>query len=173
MASSEPVAAVDVLVVGAGITGIYQLHRAVVACDDPAGVVVVPPRRGHAGAVVDVAPEVDAVDHVVEVALGLGLLREVLLPLPLVEELLREQVAVRVALRVEPCLGVAVPVPGATDATTGLEQLHGETCFTRAIQLVDARDAGADDQHVDLGRVATRALVGCGSGGLHCTDRLV
>jgi hypothetical protein len=34
-----------------------------------------------------VAPQVEPVDHVVEVALGLGLLGEVLLPLPLVEQL--------------------------------------------------------------------------------------
>ena len=70
----------------------------------------------------DVAAQVEPVDHVVEVALGLGLLGEVLLPLPLVEELPGEQVAVRVALGVEPGAGVAVPEPGAADAAAGLEQ---------------------------------------------------
>ena len=49
--------------------------------------------RGDPGAEADVAAEVEPVDHVVEVALGLRLLGEVLLPLPLVEQLLREQVA--------------------------------------------------------------------------------
>ena len=104
------------------------------------------------GAEPDVAPQVEPVDHVVEVALGLGLLGEVLLPLPLVEQLLREQVAVRVALGVEPRARVAVPVPGAADAVAGLEQRHGEAGFARPVQLVDAGDAGADDQHVDVGR---------------------
>ena len=44
--------------------------------------------RGDRGVEPDVAPEVEAVDDVVEVALGLRLLGEVLLPLPLVEQLL-------------------------------------------------------------------------------------
>ena len=108
--------------------------------------------RGDPGAEAHVAAEVEPVDHVVEVALGLRLLGEVLLPLPLVEQLLREQVAVGVALGVEPGPGVAVPVPGAADAVAGLEQLHREARLARAVQLVDAGDAGADDQHVDVGR---------------------
>ena len=107
---------------------------------------------GDRGAEPHVAAEVEPVDHVVEVALGLGLLGEVLLPLPLVEQLLREQVGVRVALGVEPRAGVAVPVPGAADAAAGLEQLRREARLARAVQLVDAGDAGADDQHVDVGR---------------------
>jgi hypothetical protein len=63
---------------------------------------------------------------VVEVALDLGLGGEVLLPLPLVEQLLREEVGVGVALGVEPGAGVAVPVPGPADAVTRFEQLGGE-----------------------------------------------
>jgi hypothetical protein len=43
-----------------------------------------------------VAAEVEPVDDVVEVALRLRLLGEVLLPLPLVEQLAGEEVAVRV-----------------------------------------------------------------------------
>ena len=82
--------------------------------------------RRDRGAEPDVAPQVEPVDDVVEVALGLRLLGEVLLPLPLVEQLLREQVAVRVALGVEPRAGVAVPVPRAADAAAGLEQLRRE-----------------------------------------------
>ena len=82
--------------------------------------------RGDPGAEPHVAPEVEAVDHVVEVALDLRLLGEVLLPLPLLEQLLREEVGVGVALRVEPGPGVAVPVPGAPDAVARLEQLGGE-----------------------------------------------
>ena len=106
--------------------------------------------RGDLGAEADVAPKVEPVDHVVEVALGLGLLGEVLLPLPLVEELLREQVGVGVALGVEPRARVAVPVPRTADAAAGFDELRGETGFPRAVQLVDAGDAGADDEHVDV-----------------------
>ena len=106
--------------------------------------------RRDLGVESDVAPQVEPVDDVVEVALGLRLFGEVLLPLPLVEQLFREQVRVGVALGVEPRAGVPVPVPGAAHAAAGLEQLHGEPGFARAIQLVDAGDAGADDQHVDI-----------------------
>ena len=110
------------------------------------------------------APEVEPVDHVVEVALGLRLFGEVLLPLPLVEQLLREQVGVGVALRVEPGPGVAVPVPRAAHAAAGLDQLHREARLTGAVELVDAGDAGADDQHVDVG-TGRCELVECGFGG--------
>ena len=98
-------------------------------------------RRGDGDAEAHVAAEVEAVDHVVEVALGLGLLGEVLLPLPLVEELLREEVAVRVALGVEARARVAVPVPRAADATAGLDQRDREARLAGAVQLVDAGDA--------------------------------
>ena len=50
----------------------------------------------------DVAPQVEPVHHVVEVALGLRLFCEVLLPLPFFEQLPGEQVGVGVALGVEP-----------------------------------------------------------------------
>jgi hypothetical protein len=114
-----------------------------------------------------VPPQVEPVDHVVEVALGLGLLGEVLLPLPLVEQLAGEQVGVGVALRVEPGAGVAVPVPGAADAVARLEQQGGEPVLDRAVQLVDAGDAGTDDCHVDVGGEGRWGLVHL------CTDRLV
>ena len=99
-----------------------RIVGAVVGRHHPGARRLVPRRRGDRGAEAHVAPEVEAVDDVVEVALGLGLLGEVLLPLPLVEELLREEVAVGVALGVEPGPGVAVPEPGAADAVAGLEQ---------------------------------------------------
>ena len=121
-----------------------------------------------------VAPEVEAVDHVVEVALGLRLPGEVLLPLPVVEQLLREEVAVGVALGVEPRARVAVPVPGAADAAAGLEQQHREARFAGAVQLVDAGDAGADDEDVDSAATADSAgsMVVAGPRRI-CTDRLV
>ena len=154
--------------------------RAVLGPDGPRPRRLVVGRRRDPGAESDVAPEVEPVDHVVEVALGLRLRREVLLPLPLVEQLLREEVGVGVALRVEARPGVAVPVPGATHAVARLEQLRGEARFTSAVELVDAGDAGADDQHVGIGRAPMRTLVGLGSfrhgaatlPGLPCHPRL-
>ena len=107
-----------------------------------------------------VAAEVEAVDHMVEVALDLRLAGEVLLPLPVVEQLLREEVAVRVALGVESGARVAVPEPRAPDAGTGLEQPRREPRLAGPVQLVDPGDARADDEDVDVDR-------DCGCGGFH------
>jgi hypothetical protein len=60
-------------------------------------------------------------------------------------------VAVRVALGVEPGARVAVPEPGAADAVAGLDELRREARLERSVQLVDAGDAGADDEDVDVG----------------------
>jgi len=82
----------------------------------------------------------------VEVALGLGLRGEVLLPLPVLEELLREQVGVGVALRVEPGARIPIPVPRATDPVACLEQPDGEAGLTGAVELIDADDPGTPDK---------------------------
>jgi hypothetical protein len=72
----------------------------------------------------DVGPQVEAVGHMVEVGQGLVAGGEVLAPVPLVEQLLGERVAVGVALGVEPAAGVAVVVPGAAQPGSGLEDDH-------------------------------------------------
>ncbi len=118
-----------------------------------------------------VPSEVEAVHHVVEVALDLRLFGEVLLPLPLLEQLLREQVGVGVALRVEPRPRVPIPVPGTTDAVAGLEQPGGEPGLEGAVELVDAGDTGADDQDVDVRRGRTTRLFGAGVRGCHGPPR--
>ncbi len=115
------------------------------------------------GAEADVPAQVEAVDHVVEVALGLRLGGEVLAPLPLVEELAGEEVAVGVALRVEAGARVTVPVPGAPDPVAGLHQQGREPRFAGAVQLVDAGDPRAHDEHVDVrGRLRAGGLPGRG-----------
>src|SRR4029453_12439497 len=105
---------------------------------------------------------------VVEVALGLRLPGEELLPLPLLEQLPGEHVAIRVALRVEPGSGEAVPVPGPANAAACLEQRDREAGLPRPVELVDARDACTDDEDVHIegigsGRADTPGA--CGLGG--------
>jgi hypothetical protein len=97
-----------------------------------------------------VLSQIELVHDVVQVALGLGLRREVFLPLPLVEELLGEEVAVGVALRVEPGARVAVPEPCASHPGAGLEQQDRETLLARPVELVNAGDASAHDKQVDV-----------------------
>jgi hypothetical protein len=84
--------------------------------DVPRLVGLVPGRGLHPASELDVPAQVALVGDVIEVALGLRLGGEVLGPVPLVEQLLAERVAVGVALGVEAAAGVAVPVPGAPDA---------------------------------------------------------
>ncbi len=117
-------------------------------------------RRGDRCIEPHMATQIETIDHMVEVTLGLGLTGEVLLPQPVLEEFPREQVPIGVALGVEPCPGITVPVPGATDPTPCLDQHGRESCLERAVELVDAGHPGAYDQHLDLldggvGRVDT------------------
>jgi hypothetical protein len=115
-----------------------------------------------------VAAEVEPVDDVVEVALGLRLPGEELLPLPLLEQLPGEHVAVGVALGVEPGAGVAVPVPGPADAAACLEQRDGEAGLPRPVELVDAGDARTDDEDIHVGGIGsgrTGTPGACGLGG--------
>src|SRR3712207_458543 len=83
-------------------------------------------RSRHAGAEADAAPEVHPVRYLVEVAEDLALLGVPLRPLPLLQHLLREGVAVGLALGIAPGAGVAFPVPGAAHAVPRLQHLHRE-----------------------------------------------
>ncbi len=105
---------------GEGADGGDQEARAVRAAvlqrEVPVARVLVPVGGGHPGVEGDVAAQVELVGDDVEIFQRLGLRREMLGPVPLVEQLLAEGVAVGIALRVEPRAGVAVPVPGPADA---------------------------------------------------------
>ena len=115
----------------------------------PGGAGLVEGGRGDAGAELHQVAQAELLDDEVQVRLGLGLAGEVLRPVPLGEQLGREEVAVGVALRVEAGARVAVPVPGAPDVGAGLDQADVEARLTQQVQLVDAGDPGADDD--DLG----------------------
>ena len=97
-----------------------------------------------------VPAQVELVGDVVEVAEVLGLAGEALLPVPLLEQLLGEGVAVGDALGVEAGARVAVPVPGAAEVVAGLEHGRAHAELEQPVQLVDAADTGADDDHLVL-----------------------
>src|SRR5579872_6602758 len=116
-------------------------------------------RRGDATVELNVAPQIELVGDVVEIAFGVGLGREVLFPVPLLEQLLRERVAVGPALRVEARARVAVPVPRAADAAASLEDPHPQAELAQPVELIEAGDAGADDDRVELGLTVRAGLV--------------
>ena len=103
----------------------------------------------------DVAPQVEAVGHVVGVAQQLGLRRIALAPVPLLLQRLVERIRVLQALDVDARAGIAVGVPRAADAGRSLEHTHLQALAAQLVQPVQAAEARADDQHIKgIGRRA-------------------
>ena len=115
-------------------------------------------RRGDPAVESDVAAQVEFVGDEVEIAQRLWLRREVLDPVPFIQQFLRERVAVGVAFGIEAGTGITIPVPRAADVTAGLEHPHPEAEFAEAVELVHAGDAGADDDCVVVWRNAGAVL---------------
>ena len=97
---------------------------AVLQDDVPAARVFLVMGGGHPAPALDVAAQVELVGDVIQIALGLGLRGEVFLPVPFLQQFLREGIAVGPAFGIEAGARVAVPVPGAADAGAGLEHAH-------------------------------------------------
>src|SRR5262249_53505808 len=104
--------------------------------------------RGDPALELDVAPQVERVGDVLQVAQRLRLRGEMLTPVPSLQDLRREGVSVRVALRIEPRPGIAIPVPRAAHALAGLEDPDGQAELSETMELVHAGHAGADDDGV-------------------------
>src|SRR5262249_32883757 len=107
-------------------------------------------RCRNAAAELDVAAQIELVGDMVQIAFGLGLRREMLLPVPFLEQFRRKRVAVGPALGIEAGAGIAVPVPGAADASTIFEYPHLQPELAELVQLIEARNAGADDDRVKV-----------------------
>ena len=123
---------------------------AVLQLDVPAARILLIVRGGDAALELDVATQIEFVGDVIQIALGLGLAGEVLLPVPFFQQFLRKGVAVSPALGIEAGAGIAVPVPGAADAGAGFEHPHLEAEFAQLVELVEAGNAGADDDRVEI-----------------------
>ena len=125
--------------------------RGTIRCvDDPAVPALVEAGPLHPGAELDVAPQVEAIRDVIEVALQLRLGGEPLGPVPLLLQLLGERVAVIPTLHVAAGAGIAVPVPRPPHAVALLEHPHGEPQAAQPVQHVQPGRAGADDDRVEI-----------------------
>src|SRR5271156_928507 len=80
-----------------------------------------------------IAPEVEAVSHMVDVTQDLGLRAVALGPMPFLLQLVRERIRVLHTFDVASTSWAAVPVPGAANPVTGLEGTHFEAEFTQAM----------------------------------------
>src|SRR6266404_4456314 len=100
------------------------------------------------GVELDIAPEVKAVSHMVDVTQDLRLRAVALGPMPFLLQLVREGIRVLHAFDVTATPRVAVPIPGAADPATGLEGMHFEAEFTQTMDRVETADSGADDDRI-------------------------
>jgi hypothetical protein len=108
-------------------------------------------RARHFSFQLHVAAQVEAVDDVVEVLLDLGLLQVARGPVPLLQQVLVEGVAVDEALGVGLRAGVAVEVPGAANAAALLERADLKSkLIAQLVKHVDAAKAGTDDDSVEV-----------------------
>ena len=81
----------------------------------------------------DVFAQVEPVGHVLEVPKVLGLSRKVLLPVPLIKQILAKGVAIRITLRVEPGPWVPIPIPSASHFSSGLKDQRADTDLARFV----------------------------------------
>ena len=121
---------------------------AVVGVDRPRVGGLVEGCRGHRGVEGDSAPQVEFVGDEVDVAQDLGLGSVPLSPVPLLEDLLGERVAVLDALDVAPRPRVAVPVPHTAHVASGFDDVHATPEFPQTVEGVQAGEAGSHDQDV-------------------------
>src|ERR1700681_2456255 len=98
----------------------------------------------------DVAPEVKAVGHMVDVTQDLRLRAVALRPMPFLLQLVGKGIGILHAFDVAATPWIAVPVPGAADAGTGLEGAHSEAEFAQSINRVETADSGADDNRIEF-----------------------
>src|SRR5262245_35287067 len=73
-------------------------------------------------------------------------------PFPFLEQLLREGIAIAIAFGIEARAGIAIPVPGAADIGAGLEHTDAQAELAQPVELVHARQAGANDDGVVVER---------------------
>src|SRR5262245_43269630 len=118
---------------------------AVCECELPLVGVLVVSRRHGPTVERDVAAQVQLVGDVVTVSKGLRLGREMLAPIPLLQQLVGEGKAVGPAFGVEAGARIAVPVPGAADVVAGFENAHRNSELAQSVELVHARKAGTND----------------------------
>src|SRR5271166_4383843 len=116
--------------------------------DGPCVCLAVEDRLFDPGVELNVAPEVEAVSHMVDVTQDLRLRAVALGPVPFLLQLVREGIRVFHAFDVAATPRVAVPIPGAANSTTSLEATHVEAEFSEAKDCIETAHTGADDDHI-------------------------
>ena len=118
--------------------------------DGPKSGIVVICATCHHTAKMHVPAQIELVDNVVQVLQRLWLSSKVLTPVPLVEQFLGERVPIGVALRVEACAGITIPIPGTPRTCAGLQHGHIDPQLDKTIQLVDSTYPSANNDRLML-----------------------
>ena len=140
-----------------------------IKCDCPALRGFIEMRAHDAVIELDMAAQIETVCHVLQIAQCFGLRGEMLAPAPFLQQFIGKRIAVGVAFRIKPRAGVAIPIPGAAQIAAGLEHLDAIAKLPQAIQLIEAGNAGADDDHIGLGQGRDRV---CRHGPPHFIHRI-
>ena len=101
----------------------------------------------------DIAPEIEAIRNMVDVAEDLRLRAVALGPLPFLLQLVGEGVGILHAFHVAAAAGIAVPEPGAADAACGLIGSDLQAEAAQAIDGIEAPYARAHDDDIEFGGV--------------------
>ena len=132
---------------------------AAIGLDAPAFFGFIEACGGDARVEQNVPAKVETVGDVVGVGEDFGLRRVFLRPVPLLVEFFREREGVLHALDVAARARIAVPVPGAADATARFIDPRRETKSAQAVQHVHAGESGADDNGVENRTLIRRTLL--------------
>ena len=115
---------------------------------------------GHPRAECDVALEVVALRHMLEVAQDLGLSGIALGPLPVLQQLLVPGEAVDIRIGIAAGTGIAVPVPRTADAVARLEDAHLQAQrVAQRLQHVEPGKPRADHDGIEIAGCVSHAFL--------------
>ena len=98
--------------------------------DFPQSQTLVVMRGAHFGFKIDVSSQAKAVRNMIGIGAYVGMTGELLRPIPFLLQLVVKAIGILHAFHVTTRAGIAIPVPGTSDAVTAFETARGEALFT-------------------------------------------
>src|ERR1700724_1726784 len=92
----------------------------------------------------DIALQIKFVRDKMQIPLDFRLPREMLAPIPSIDQVLAEGILIGIAFGIETGARVPIPVPGAAEISAGLEHSRRETQLAEFMESIKAGNSGAD-----------------------------
>ena len=124
------------------------MRAAIFQCHGPAACLFIPARRLHARLELDIAAQIVFIGDQVQIAFGFRLRREMLGPMPFLQQILVEGIAIRIAFRIEAAARIAVPIPGAANTRACFKHARLHAQLAQPDQLIEPGHAGTDDNGI-------------------------